>query len=282
MLFESQSGFIFYDGAMGTMLQNCGSKPCERPDKLCITNPQAVENVHRMYVEAGSDIICTNTFGCNAEALAETGYKPEEVITAAVTLAKRACGATTQVALDIGPIGMLIEPLGELGYDRAYEMFMEQALAGERAGADYAAIETMSDLTEVRAAMLAVTENTSLPVLVTMTFDNKGRTYLGCAAEEFAETAERLGASAVGINCSFEPGEMYETAARIAKTTALPLILKLNAGLPDPVTGEYNIGPAEYARQMSRFAGLGVRIVGGCCGTTPDHIREMKKTFLKM
>jgi len=258
------------------MLQKCGLKPGERPDILNMTAPGAVENVHRSYVEAGSDIICTNTFGANAIALSGTGYLPGEIVAAAVAIARRAVGGAAKVALDIGPTGKLLEPLGDFEVAQAYELFMEQAVAGEKAGADFAAIETMSDLEELKAAILAVTENTSLPVLATMTFDRTGRTFMGCTPEGLAEEAGRLGASAVGLNCSLEPAEMFATVQRIAKATSLPIIVKPNAGLPDGDSGLYSIGPKEFARQMMPFAEIGAKILGGCCGTTPEHIRELK------
>ena len=281
MLFEDRKYYI-YDGAMGTMLQKNNIRRGKRPDILSITDPGAVENVHRMYVEAGSDIICANTFGANADALRGTGYSPAEIIAAAVAIARRASGGAAKVALDIGPTGRILEPMGDLAPEQAYEIFAEQAVAGEKAGADLAAIETMSDLEELKAALLAVVENTRLGVLATMTFDRTGRTFMGCAPEEFAEAAERLGASAVGLNCSLEPAEMYATAERIAKATRLPLIVKPNAGLPEGESGLYSVGPAEFAGQMAPFAGLGVKIVGGCCGTTPEYIRELKKTFSRL
>ena len=280
MWLDSYGEFIFYDGAMGTMLQKCGLKPGERPDVLNITAPDAVENVHRLYVDAGSDIICTNTFGANANALRGTQYSPAHVISAAVEIAKRAAGGRAKVALDIGPLGVLVEPIGDLEFDRAYELFKEQAVAGEEAGADYAAIETMSDLSELEAAVRAVKENTGLPLLATMTFDKSGCTYLGCTPESFAESAERLGASAVGLNCSLAPAEMFETAVRIANASGLPLIVKPNAGLPDSRSGLYSIGPAEFAQQLLRFAEIGVKIVGGCCGTTPEYITELVRVFV--
>ena len=279
MLFDVYGGFVFYDGAIGTMLQKSGMRPGERPDILNITAPETVENVHRMYVDAGSDIIVTNTFGANANALRATGYSPSEVINAAVSIAKRAAGGRAKVALDIGPLGELLEPVGDLELKNAYDFFKEQAVAGEYAGADFSAIETMSDLAELGAAISAVKDNTSLPVLATMTFDRTGCTYLGCTPEELAETAERLGAAAVGLNCSLAPEEMYSTAERIAKATSLPLIIKPNAGLPDSRTGLYSIGPEEFARQMLPFIKLGVKIVGGCCGTTPEYIRELVRVF---
>ena len=296
MLFDLYGDYIFFDGAIGTMLQKNGLKPGERPDVMNMTSPEVVENVHRMYVEAGSDIICTNTFGANAVVLHNTGYSPEDVITAAVAIAKRASGGAARVALDIGPIGMLLEPMGDLDSGKAYELFREQAAAGESAGADLAAIETMSDIAELKAAIRAVTENTSLPVFASMTFDKTGRTYIGATPEDFATTAGQLGAAAVGINCSLEPAEMVSVVERIAQTTALPLIIKPNAGLPDSVTGLYGIGPVEFAGKMALLieaveASAGSRssapgspthrqmIIGGCCGTTPDYICALRKTL---
>ena len=277
MLFSGR-GYFFYDGAMGTMLQKHGLKTGDRPDIMNMIAPEKVGMIHRMYVEAGSDIICANTFGANAVALRGTGFSPRQIIAAAVAAAKSACGSAAKVALDIGPVGMLLEPMGELRLEMAYELFREQAVAGEEAGADFAAVETMSDLEELKAAVLAVKDNTCLPVLATMTFDRTGRTYLGCPPETFAKAAEELGAAAAGLNCSLEPAEMYETAKRISSATTLPLIIKPNAGLPT-AAGEYSIGPVEFARQMSVYKDTGVKIVGGCCGTTPDHIRELRKVF---
>jgi len=282
MLFDSYGKYIFYDGAMGTMLYKYGLISGEKPDLMNITNPGAVEEVHRMYVEAGSDIICTNTFGSNSLNLADTGHTPAEIITAAVSIAKRASNGKAKVSLDIGSTGQLIEPYGDLEYDEAYEMFKEMAVAGEKAGADFVTIETMSDLPELKAAMTAVGENTELPMLVTMTFDITGTTYMGCSAEMFVEAAEALGASALGLNCSLEPPQMYETAKRIANATILPLIVKPNAGLPDKAKGGYHTGAKEFAEQMTEFAKIGARIVGGCCGTTPEYIKELKETFNKL
>ena len=273
--------FIFYDGAMGTMLQAGGHLPHGQRSDFCnFTAPESVKNIHEMYINAGSDIICTNTFGANAIALDNTGYSPADVITAGVRIAKEAAKSKAKVALDIGPIGIMSEPLGELTFDQAYALFKEQAVIGVKAGADICAIETMSDLTEITAAIRAVTENTGLPVFATMTFDKTGRTFTGCTPEDFAKTAQKSGASAIGLNCSLQPSEMIETAKRIANTSDLPLIIKPNAGLPDSNTGLYNINPAEFAEQMAVFANIGnTKIFGGCCGTTPEYIRELKNAF---
>jgi len=279
MLFDTYGKYIFFDGAMGTMLYKHGLKQGERPDLMNITAPEAVESIHRMYVEAGSDIVNTNTFGSNALNLEGTGYSSEDIITAAVLIAKKACAGKAKVALDIGPLGHLLEPFGDIEYERAYELFKEMAIAGEKAGADFVSIETMSDINELKAAMTAVKENTKLPILATMTFEKSGYTYMGCTPEIFVETAEAIGAAAVGLNCSLEPMEMLETAERIAKATKLPLIVKPNAGLPDGVSGEYHTGAKDFADQMTGFAKIGAKIIGGCCGTTPEYILELKKAF---
>jgi len=280
MLFDR--GFVFYDGAMGTMLQANGLKSGARPDIMNITDPDIVERVHRMYVEAGSDIICTNTFGASAAALTGTDYAPGDIIPAAVRTAKRACAEGTMVALDIGPVGHLLEPLGDLAPGKAYELFREQPVLSEKAGADLVAIETMSDLSEVSAAILAVRENTALPVFATMTFGKTGCTYTGVTPESFAETAQRLGAAAVGLNCSLGPSEMYETARRLANSTDLPLIIKPNAGLPNSKTGLYDLTPDEFARQMVPFAKIGAKVLGGCCGTTPEYIKALREAFAEL
>jgi len=281
MLFEN-SKYVFFDGAMGTMLQKNGLKSGDRPDIMNISAPEVVENIHRLYVEAGSDIICTNTFGANSEALKRTGYTPQEIITAAVTLAKRASAGKAKIALDMGPIGQLLEPMGDLEVERAYDMFKEQAIAAELAGADLIAIETMSDIEELKAAILAVKENTKLPVFATMSFDKTGRTFMGGTPELFAGEAEFCGASAIGLNCSLEPQEMYETAEKIVAASKLPLIVKPNAGLPNKKSGDYDTGAVEFAKQMIPFAKIGAKILGGCCGTTPEYIRELRRAFLKL
>ena len=282
MLFDSYGKYIFYDGAMGTMLYKHGLKSGEKPDLMNIKAPEAVESIHRMYVEAGSDIVCTNTFGSNSLNLEGTGYSPTEIITAAVGAAKKACAEKAKVALDIGPLGHLLEPAGDIEFERAYELFKEMAIIGEKAGVDFVAIETMSDIEELKAAMTAVKENTKLPILATMSFEKSGYTYMGCTPEIFVETAEEIGAAAIGLNCSLEPIEMLATAERIAKVTKLPLIVKPNAGLPDGVSGEYHTGAQDFAKQMTGFAKIGAKIIGGCCGTTPEYIKELKKAYTEL
>ena len=274
-MFDFKNKTIFFDGAMGTMLQDCGLKKGEIPDILNIRNPAAVENVHRMYVEAGSDIICTNTFGSSAKNLQKTEYSPEEIITAAVRLAKSAAKPDTKIALDTGSLGELIEPLGKLKREQAYEMFKQQAIAGEKAGVDLVALETFSDLEEVKLAISAIKENTALPFFVTMTFRSNGKTLMGNTPELLAQTAQEWGAMAVGLNCSQEPSEMAAIVERFIACTRLPIIVKPNAGLPDFETGQYSISAKDFARQMLPFAEMGAKVIGGCCGTTPEYIKAI-------
>ncbi len=272
--------YFFLDGAMGTMLQQSGLKLGERPEALCLSHPEVVEDIHRQYLESGSDMVYANTFGANAHKLAGTGLKTDEVIRAAVRAAKKAAepfGALT--ALDVGPIGELLEPAGTLTFSEAYALFREQAVAGEEAGADAVAVETMTDLSEVRAAVLAVRENTSLPVFVTMTFEENGRTFTGCSAAAMADTLTGLGVDAFGINCSLGPQEIFPIAREIASRTSLPIIVKANAGLPDPRDNTYSVTPELFAEQMKPYAELGVSIIGGCCGTTPAYIRALRETM---
>lgn len=272
--------FVFLDGAMGTMLQERGIVTAVGSEMACMTHEKTVEEIHRKYIESGSDIIYTNTLCANSYKLRHTGVSASDLIDKAVKIAKRACkGTDTLVALDIGPIGRIMEPAGDLTFSEAYEMFSEQVTAGERAGADLVVFETMSDLYEVKAAVLAAKEKTSLPVIVTMTFGENHRTYTGCDVKAMACMLEGMGVEAVGINCSLGPKEVYPIAKELAQFTPLPLIIKPNAGLPDPLTGSFCVGPDEFAEEMAVFAGLGVQFVGGCCGTSPEYIKNLKSKF---
>ncbi|MBR4068856.1 MAG: homocysteine S-methyltransferase family protein [Clostridia bacterium] len=270
-------GFLQLDGAMGTLLQQNGLKPGMHPEEMNLTAGEAVTAIHRTYIEAGSRIIYTNTFGANARKLAPAGLTPEEVIPAAVRLAKKAAeGTDALVALDIGPIGELLEPMGTLSFEDAYKLFSQMAKAGAAAGADLAVIETMTDLYEAKAALLAVKENTSLPVLVTMSFEATGRTFTGCTLASMARTLEGLGADAIGINCSLGPVQAAPFIRELAQHTALPIIAKPNAGLPDPETGAYDLTPAQYAQAMLACADAGATLLGGCCGTSPEYLRALR------
>ena len=274
------SEIILLDGAMGTMLQASGLPVGQMPELWNITHPETVTAIHRRYVEAGSRVIYTNTFGANRRKASGCGFSAAELVSAGVRCARAAAeGRDVRVALDIGPIGRLLEPLGDLGFDEAYEIFREIVLAGAEAGADLVVVETMSDLGEMKAAVLAAKENCSLPVWATMTFEATGRSFLGVTVPSMALTLTGLGVDALGFNCSLGPKELMPLVRELCEWTDLPLILKPNAGLPDPATGEYRITPEEFAAELKEALGLGVGIVGGCCGTTPDFIRAAAGTL---
>ena len=272
---------MLLDGAMGTMLQKSGMKPGTVPETLNITDPEMVAAVHRAYYRAGSRAVYANTFGANRLKMKNTGYTVQEIITAGIRLA-RDCARETGgiVGLDVGPLGVMLEPLGSLPFDAAVDMYREIMRAGAEAGADMIAIETMSDLAETRAALLAAKEETDLPVFVTMSFDATGRTFTGCTPASMARTLEGLGADAVGINCSLGPKEMIPMIREIRANTTLPVIAKPNAGLPDPVTGAYGVDAERFAEAMKELAAAGAEIVGGCCGTDPDYIAALARTEL--
>ena len=281
-IFE-ESRILLLDGAMGTMLQKSGLKLGERPDLVSITHPEIVQGVHRAYIEAGSDLIASNTFGANAKKLAGCGYTVEQVVTAGIAAAKQAAAGTkARVMLDVGPIGELLEPAGALKFEEAYEIFRQVMVTGWQAGADAILLETMTDLYELKAAILAAKENTPLPVLTSMTFEAGGRTFTGCTVEALAMLAEGMGVDGVGINCSLGPAEIYPLAERLCKATRLPVFIKPNAGLPDPATGTYDIDPEQFCKALTAYRKLGISAVGGCCGTTPEYIAQLHQAFSKM
>ena len=272
--------FLLLDGAMGTQLQGAGLKMGERPETLCFTRPELVKEVHRCYIEAGSRLIYANTFQANAHKLEGTGYSVRETVLQAIRLAKEAAeGTDTFVALDVGPIGELLEPLGTLRFEEAYELYRQIVLAGEEAQADLVVFETFTDLYDMKAAVLAAKENTALPVVSTMTFEENRRTFTGCTVPAMALTLEGLGVDAVGINCSLGPKEILPLMEELSQWTTLPLVIKPNAGLPDPATNEYTITAEEFAAEMLDYTAMGVHILGGCCGTTPEFIRCLSEAL---
>jgi len=278
-----ENDFIYLDGAMGTMLQETGIDFGAVPGVIGIKHSEVVAAIHKMYVDAGADIIYANTFGANRFKLKDCGHSLEEVINADVGNARKAAeGTDVLVALDLGPTGKLIEPSGSMTFEEAYDTFKEIVLAGVKAGADLIVIETMSDLYETKAAVLAAKENSDLPVLCTMTFEENGRTFTGVPPSSMALTLEGLGIDGIGINCSLGPKEMFPVIEELCRWTVLPVIVKPNAGLPDPATGRYDITPEEFVEYMLRLIPLGVKIVGGCCGTTPGFIRQLRESFQKM
>lgn len=271
--------FVILDGAMGTMLQRAGLPVGSIPEIYTLEHPELLENIHRAYIAAGSKIAYTNTFSSNAHKLAGTGHTVEELITAAVKVAKKASSDKALVALDIGPIGEMLEPSGTLSFERAYELHREMILAGVKAGADLIAFETFTDLAELRIAVLAAKENSTLPIFATMSFEENGRTFTGCLAEAFAETITGLGVDAIGVNCSLGPKQLMPIIRRIGAVSPLPLIVKANAGLPDARDGHYSIDAAEFASEMAECAEIGVKYVGGCCGTDPEFIKQLAETM---
>ncbi len=271
---------ILLDGAMGTMLQSAGLPMGQPPEVWNLTAPEVVADIQRRYVEAGSRVLYTNTFGANRRKTAGCGYTVAELVAGGVRCARMAAGdLPVRVALDIGPIGQLLEPLGTLRFEEAYELFREQVIAGAEAGADLIVIETMSDLYEVKAAVLAAKENSSLPVWVTMTFEKNGRSFVGATVPAMALTLDGLGVDAMGFNCSLGPRELLPLVRELRQWTDKPLILKPNAGLPDPATGEYAMTAASFAREMAAALPLGVEMMGGCCGTRPDFIRSLRDSL---
>lgn len=272
--FLSEKEFILLDGAMGTLIQKSGVQYKSVPETLNITHPELIASFHKAYIDAGSDIVYANTFGANAYKLKESGYSVEEIISSAVKNAKKATeGTNALVALDIGPIGQLVEPAGSLSFDEAYEYFKEEIIAGK--DADIIVFETMTDLYELKAGVLAAKENSDTPVIATMTFERNGRTFTGVSPASMAVTLTGLGVDAVGVNCSLGPDELEGVVSEISKYTDLPIIIKANAGLPDPNSNEYDIMPDKFAQCVQNLLKYGVKIIGGCCGTTPEYIAEI-------
>ncbi|MDO4860415.1 MAG: homocysteine S-methyltransferase family protein [Bacillota bacterium] len=274
---ELEKRILILDGGMGTMIQKSGADTSVLPEVLSVTDPETIISIHRQYVEAGSDIIYANTFGANRYKLEGTGYSVEEVVDAAVKNAKTAAGGKALTAVSMGPLGKMLEPLGNLPFEEAYECFKQIAVQGEKSGADIAVIETMTDLYEIKAAVLAVKENTKLPIFASMTFEETGRTFTGCGIANMAMTLKGLGVSAMGINCSLGPAEIFPLAEVLCDETDLPVFIKPNAGLPSPETGEYDIKPDDFREAMSKYPALGVNMLGGCCGTTPEYIAKIKE-----
>lgn len=268
--------YILLDGAMGTMLQQKGMEIGTIPETLNITKPEWIIDIHKQYIEAGADIIYANTFGTNRYKMADSGYSVSELIKAAINNAKDACKDTdTMVALDIGPIGQLLEPTGSLTFEEAYDIFKEEIIEAE--DADIIVIETMTDLLETKAAVLAAKENSNLPVFTTMTFEDNMRTFTGCSVSAMCLTLEGLGVDALGVNCSLGPKDLLPIVEEISNWTSLPIIVKANAGLPDPVTNKYNVLPDEFAYVCRSMLKYGVKILGGCCGTNPEYIKALNE-----
>ena len=273
--------FVFLDGGMGTQLQARGLQPGQKPELAALEMPDVLTAIHTDYANAGADILLANTFGANAKKLAGCGHTVEDVVTASIACARKAADTTgALVALDIGPLGELLVPAGTLSFEDAYAEFAQVIRAGTAAGADLVFLETMTDLYELKAAILAAKENCTLPIFTSMSFESRGRTFTGCTVESYAVTAAGLGADAVGINCSLGPKEILPFAQRLCRSvpTGVPVFVKPNAGLPNP-DGSYNLDPDGFAAEMKEYAAIGVSMVGGCCGTTPAFIAKLHVTF---
>ena len=278
----TQPNTILLDGGMGTMLQAAGLKLGARPEELNLTDPALIEGIHAQYAAAGSRIINANTFGASAHKLAGSAYTLEEVIAAGIANCKRVCAPYGALAaLDVGPLGELLEPNGTLAFEDAVAEFGRIVRAGAAAGADLIFFETFTDLYELKAALLAAKENSTLPILASMSFEAGGRTFTGCTVESFAATARGLGADAIGINCSLGPREIFPMAKRLAEAVpgSFSVFVKPNAGLPRADGSGYDITPQLYAMQMKPYRELHLFAAGGCCGTTPEFIRLLNGVF---
>lgn len=277
-------GVLLWDGAMGTMLQAGGLLPRGAvPEELCLSRPDALAGVHAAYVAAGAMAVTTNTFGANRVKLAEYGLESEvaRINAAGVAAARKAAGAKALVAGSIGPTGKFVEPLGPMAFPEAVAIFSEQIRALASAGADLLIAETMMDLRELKAVLIAAREACALPVVAMMTFEGSGATLLGTTPESFGVTASAMGADAVGMNCSLGPEAMFPLIERLYAVTGTPVIVQPNAGMPT-LSGEatvFPMGPDEFGGYALRFKAMGVSIVGGCCGTTPDHLRAAARAI---
>ena len=279
---------LFFDGGMGTLLQERGLKAGEVPETWNIVHPECIRQIHKEYLMAGSNIISANTFGVNAFKCKNLPYTVDELVTAGIQLVQEAIqevrsssnGGEKQpmyAALDIGSIGKLLKPLGEISFDEAYKTFQEIIIAGDKAGADLILIETVSDSYEIKAAVLAAKENSNLPVVVTMIFDESGKLLTGGGVASVTAMLEGLGVDAVGFNCGLGPEQMKNLLPQLTACCSLPVVVNANAGLPVVVNGQtvFHVAPEEFAQSVKMLVEMGAGIVGGCCGTTPAHIQRV-------
>ena len=284
-----KNNILIFDGAMGTMLQQNGLKIGENTEVFGFENSDKLLKIHKLYLDAGANVITTNTFGANEIRLNKTGYTVEEIIDNAVKIAIKAVEKSDKskqrfVALSIGPIGEMIKPHGKLSFQKAYEIFKRQAIQGEISGANLVIIETMIDLNEAKASVLAVKENTNLPVFCTMTFNENSKSFTGCTPENMVKTLQDLGVDAIGVNCSLGPDMLLSIVERISKVSKVPIIVQPNAGLPQIIDNKavYDIEADEFFISIEKFIELGASIIGGCCGTTYEHINKISENINKL
>ena len=260
---------LYLDGGMGTMLQKSGMPAGEIPEKYNIEHPEQITAIHKAFLAAGSDIVYANTFGANRLKCDNV----EKLVKAGVKLAKK---TGKSVALDLGPTGKLLKPMGDLDFEECVSIYAQVVNAGKE-DADLILIETMGDTYEIKAAMLAAKENCDLPIFVSMIFDEKGRLLTGADVKTALSVVEGLGADVIGFNCGLGPEQMIPLVKELAKYTSTPIMVNPNAGLPESINGQtvYNVDPDEFARLMTEIAQIGVCYLGGCCGTTPEHIKAL-------
>ena len=278
-----KSGFTLLDGAMGTELQKIGLAPGELPETLNIKNPDAVTEIHKKYFAAGSDIVATNTFGANC---LKFGDDLEKIISSAIKCAKTAAEEYSKikprfVGLDIGPLGKMLKPLGDLDFEDAVEIFAKTVRIGAKYGADLIMIETMNDAYETKAAVLAAKENCNLPVFVTNVYDESGKLMTGADPLAMVSMLEGLRVDALGLNCSLGPAQMKKIVADLLKYSSTPVIVKPNAGLPTVVEGKtvFGVSPTDFSEEMKEIAQMGATVLGGCCGTNPQYIANLENTL---
>ncbi|WP_343231689.1 homocysteine S-methyltransferase family protein [Tissierella simiarum] len=273
---------LIFDGAMGTMLQNMGLKLGELPEILNIISPEKIIEIHKKYIDAGAKVITTNTFGANEIKLKNSNFTVEEIIDAGLKNAKEAIkDKNCFIALDIGPIGELLEPMGTLSFEKAYEIFKRQIIQGVKSEADLILIETMTDLYEAKAAVLAAKENSNLPVFCTMSFEENKRTFTGCSAASMVMVLQGLGVDALGVNCSLGPKELESIIDEVLEIAKIPVMVQPNAGLPRLCNGNtiFDFSPEEFGDYGQKFVKKGIKIIGGCCGTTDAHIKSLVKNL---
>lgn len=283
---ELNKRILVMDGAMGTQLMAAGVRPEDCFDAQNLKNPKLVVSIHKGYVDAGADIIETNTFGANRIKLVD--YKLDkqvrEINIEAAKLARKAIGDKGFVCGSIGPLGKMLDPLGEVSFDQAYEVFAEQAKALEEGGVDVFSIETISDLQEMRAAVIAAKNETKVPIISSLTYDEGEKTVYGTSPEVAVVVLEALGVDVIAANCSTGPEGMLKVAKRLLAATSVPVMVMPNAGMPELIEGRavYKMTPVKFAEFAEKFAKLGVRIIGGCCGTGPEHIKQIKIRISKL
>lgn len=274
-----KENIVYLDGGMGTLLQKRGLKPGELPERWNVSHPDEIIDIQKSYFDAGTNIICTNTFGANS--LKYSDEELEAVITAAVDNARKAKELSTGtqekfIALDIGSMGKLLEPYGDFEFEAAVEVYAKTVRIGAKCGVDLVYIETMNDSYDTKAALLAAKENCDLPVFVSNAYGEDGKLMTGATPAAMVAMLEGMHADAIGANCSLGPKQLKPVVEEYLKYASVPVLLKPNAGLPKSENGQtvYDVLPDEFSSDVTEYVKAGVRIVGGCCGTTPDYIRE--------